>query len=688
MQQRSLRLLFQALFLLRLHGHTEDNRLTIFACPRPFSAAALASPSADAQLRAISSWLALKNAPSVVLFGKDSSLRAAAAQFPRVSVETAFDDNFLGVPLFHSLLRRSMYADTVLSAFVNSDVMLFDDIVDAAVRLSAQFGAFVATSARYDLETSLHMELVRDVTSGAIQFSARNGSLLSPAEYRELAVANGRLHSYGGTDVWLWNNKRSADGEPVPLHDGPTPAFTYGRGVYDNWLNHEIEVSRARVLVDTTLAATALHQEHSHDHVAVGGAPTGRRALANFWSNHKRSSWEMFANTVLANTHGTYVLQKGTSLHATWRLARCEEPLLKNMCFSKRIRPAACSCEYSSSVAHSDTDPLLRKGVFTCGTTSVTNMSEYVISGHVNPSTDVQVGLPHTLEQLLKTVPGSTKTVVLTGLLGNYLHLLMNFVCQLRKLGVRNLLVAAFDEVAYREAFLHGLPVFFASAPGAAGSVSCRFGTACFRAVTKAKSRATLAVLKAGFNVLFSDVDVMWFENPLAQLQSTAEELNALLVQSNEPDKLEPANGHRRVNSGFYFALANEPTISALQTIVAHESRSEPSEQPSFNEVLCGVDGSFRDGTDACQMPGGLRTVFLDRDAYPNGKHNDLWEAPDVIDNARRMGAKILHNNWIVGSASKLRRQKLWWHYDDDLMMCVYNWAARPGPQVHATFGV
>jgi hypothetical protein len=150
---------------------------------------------------------------------------------------------------------------------------------------------------------------------------------------------------------------------------------------------------------------------------------------------------------------------------------------------------------------------------------------------------------------------------------------------------------------------------------------------------------------------------------------------NAVLVQSNEPDASEPANGARRINSGFYYAIATRDTISAFQAIVDHAALTNFSEQISFNEVLCGVEGAFREGDDACQKPGGVRTLFLNRDMYPKGKHRDLWEAPEVVLNARALGVKVMHNNWVVGSAIKLRRQKTWWHYDEKLMMCTYNWS-------------
>jgi SAM-dependent methyltransferase len=39
------------------------------------------------------------------------------------------------------------------------------------------------------------------------------------------------------------------------------------------------------------------------------------------------------------------------------------------------------------------------------------------------------------------------------------------------------------------------------------------------------------------------------------------------------------------------------------------------------------------------------------------------------------MGSKILHNNWIVGGAPKVKRQKAWWWFDEERQMCRHSWA-------------
>lgn len=63
----------------------------------------------------------------------------------------------------------------------------------------------------------------------------------------------------------------------------------------------------------------------------------------------------------------------------------------------------------------------------------------------------------------------------------------------------------------------------------------CHFGTECFQRVTKVKSRMVLRILKLGYNVLLSDVDVYWFMNPLPFIYTFGS--GVLVAQSDEYKK-------------------------------------------------------------------------------------------------------------------------------------------------------
>lgn len=283
---------------------------------------------------------------------------------------------------------------------------------------------------------------------------------------------------------------------------------------------------------------------------------------------------------------------------------------------------------------------------------------------------------PFSLESLLQITADKDKSIVLAVAGNNYRDMLMNWVCRLRHLAVTNFIVCALDPDIYNFSILQGLPVF--KDPQAPGNISfndCHFGTTCFQRVTKVKSRLVLQILKLGYNVLMSDVDVYWFKNPLPVLHSYGPAM--LVAQSDEYNETVPINLPRRLNSGFYFVRSDPASIAGLERVVKHASTSNLSEQPSFYDVLCGEGGVNRVGDDRCLEPvTNLTVVFLDRDSFPNGAYKGLWEKPSVKSACLELGCLVLHNNWISGRKRKLERQLLsgLWDYDPSSRMCVQSW--------------
>ena len=127
-------------------------------------------------------------------------------------------------------------------------------------------------------------------------------------------------------------------------------------------------------------------------------------------------------------------------------------------------------------------------------------------------------------------------------------------------------------------------------------------------------------------------------------------------------------------------------TIDALAAVVEHASHTSLSEQPSFYDVLCGVKGEkVTEGKEECVYDNGLRTVFLDRQVYPNGAVYNFWKQKDVTEACETRGCAILHNNWISGRDAKKARllDNKYWHYDVERRMCMHDWHAKLAPFVH-----
>lgn len=138
-----------------------------------------------------------------------------------------------------------------------------------------------------------------------------------------------------------------------------------------------------------------------------------------------------------------------------------------------------------------------------------------------------------------------------------------------------------------------------------------------------------------------------------------------------------PINLPRRLNSGFYFARSDDTTIAGMEKVVKHAASSNLSEQPSFYDSLCGEGGSYRLGDNRCLEPETNLTVhFLDRNLFPNGAYQNLWEKKKWKSVCLKKDCFILHNNWISGRRKKLQRQVLsgLWGYDISSRMCLQSW--------------
>eukprot|EP00271_Cylindrocystis_brebissonii_P023205 TRINITY_DN949_c0_g1_i1.p1 TRINITY_DN949_c0_g1~~TRINITY_DN949_c0_g1_i1.p1 ORF type:complete len:685 (+),score=65.97 TRINITY_DN949_c0_g1_i1:188-2056(+) len=289
---------------------------------------------------------------------------------------------------------------------------------------------------------------------------------------------------------------------------------------------------------------------------------------------------------------------------------------------------------------------------------------------------------PHTLEYLLPLLADENKTIVLVAVSGHYVDMLMNFVCQLRTFGIRGPLIAALDVHMFEFALSQGLPVYLSTLPSVnasdpdkltEGIEDCWFYSSCFKSVSKGKSKATLQVLKLGYNVMFSDVDIVWFKNPLPHLSSFGP--GVLPIQSDNGNASLTTNMHGSLNSGFYFARAEPIVISSFEAVIeAAAIGTNYTEQYWFNMILCEF-GQWRVGDNECvYKANGLRIVLLEREKFPNGGFLDIWKQEDNVRNVcDKLGCFVLHNNFIAGHNEKVGRLQKngFWVYEDSKRMCL-----------------
>jgi hypothetical protein len=209
--------------------------LTIFACPKPF----LDPHIAIIQRNAIFSWARLYPKPQVILFGAEEGVMEAARQlgvqhFPDIGRSE------YGTPLLSSLFDVAQHrASHHHLCFINADIILLPDFLDAVRSAVAIRRNFLMVGQRTDLDITEELDFDAD-WSGALHRKAQESGRIRPPEWIDYFVFTRGLF-------------------------GEIPPFAIGRPFYDNWLVRQA-IRRAGVLIDATPSVTAIHQNHDYAH--------------------------------------------------------------------------------------------------------------------------------------------------------------------------------------------------------------------------------------------------------------------------------------------------------------------------------------------------------------------------------------------------------------------------------------
>lgn len=208
--------------------------LTIFTIPKPFR-----NHIATIQTNALQSWLKLDPGCEVILCGDDEGVAGIAKKFGVRHIPDLVR-NAYGTPLLTSAFRRVQeIAENSIICYVNADIILFPDLLEAVKRIP--FEQFLMVGRRWDLDISAEI----DVESEDWESKLKND-----------LQSRGILHGASGIDYFVFPKESI----------GELPHFAVGRPGWDNWL-----IYRARSLglpvVDATNAVTIIHENHDYSHV-------------------------------------------------------------------------------------------------------------------------------------------------------------------------------------------------------------------------------------------------------------------------------------------------------------------------------------------------------------------------------------------------------------------------------------
>lgn len=670
--------------------------IEIFTSPKPFRKG---DRDYRLQIETIRSWKRLQrrqkqinNLPmQFTILGDDTSYAPVAKKYKLNHVKQ-IDTSFQGIPLFNSIISKANESDASIACFINADIHLHEDFINSLAKVVELFKEFLVVAGRYDISQDNYQ-----VSKGM-----RKG--VNNDRFHSFIKKHSILHTYGGMDIWCWNTR----GSRLISNDLLIPPFALGRGRYDNWLTHEAIQAKHKAVIDITETSYLIHVEHDY-HLVTNGDRLERQVAEDYWSEGKYAKFELFINVYLSLTYGSYIYQKGGIINAPWKLMKCYEKAQSDLCVLKRVRPGVCPCESSPFTRDTQSDPVVTRGtkIIRCGRVIPESLSNYTlpitrqdgidimktveITGEDSATREVTeptFGLPLTLEGLLKRQV-ENNTVILTGVNFGYKTMVMNWVCNLKRLNMNNILIAALDKEMYQYGFLNSLPIFlFDDLVDEATNVE--YGSDQFRRLTKFKTRIVVKVLSYGVNVLWSDVDIVYFNNPLPDIYANHYDNADIIIQSNAPDGVS-LNHRRRLNSGFYFAKATSKVMTTFKHIIRYcVTAEELSEQPCFYDVVCGQHAEFARDNDKCVYADKVPVQILDTEYYPNGLTQAMWNytaSNGIYDHWSHIF--MLHNNWIVGYDSKWKRfvDHGFVFWDSYEATCIFNEVRVPISQLQADSG-
>jgi hypothetical protein len=254
-----------------------DSDLTLFAIPKNFR-----GHIATIQRNAITSWTRLDPRPEIFLFGEEEGTAELARElgiqhFPEVA------RNEFGTPLLHDLFRQAIErASTPLVGYVNADIVLTSDFIEAVDRVRASREKFMAVGRRWDVDWDQPLDFSRPGWAEIVRDAARRANVQRPGNY---------------IDYFIFTRG---------LLDNLLP-LAIGRFSWDNYLLWRGRSSGA-ALVDVSPVVLAIHQNHdyahSKTHADVRQSPELKRnrALVGPW-------WHMYTiedATEILNKEGAH----------------------------------------------------------------------------------------------------------------------------------------------------------------------------------------------------------------------------------------------------------------------------------------------------------------------------------------------------------------------------------------------
>ena len=236
--------------------------------------------------------------------------------------------------------------------------------------------------------------------------------------------------------------------------------------------------------------------------------------------------------------------------------------------------------------------------------------------------------------------PTKRKVAVLSTTNAAFLDFTDNWLESMRRVGpLPFTIIVAEDEATYAH-LVNVSDVTVIRADHLSASKKLVFDTPEYKKFVNKRPQYILDLLRKGYDVLFSDVDTVWLQNPFPYFESDRYDVFGQVDMYNPKLKFP-----RVLCAGFVYYKANDKTIQLVQTWI-HNMRRYGDRKPD-QVVLNNVINR--------RLVGRLKVNNLDSNKFLSGHYyfDDEWRQnhPDVK-------PVMLHNNWIVGHDAKVDRFK------------------------------
>lgn len=210
-----------------------ERSVSVFAIPKPFE-----GHTDIIQRNAIMSWTRIFSPTQITLLGDDPGVAEVASEFGLRHIPD-IKRNQNGTPLVDDMfLRATSVNEAAVQCYVNADIILMSDFVDAIARVERSGRPFLIVGRRWNLDLDYPWDFDQPD---------------SDVRLRRLVQSSGKQFSKAGIDYFVFSEGLLDE----------IPPFAVGRTAWDNWLIFRAR-QKSAIVVDASEQVMAIHQNHAY----------------------------------------------------------------------------------------------------------------------------------------------------------------------------------------------------------------------------------------------------------------------------------------------------------------------------------------------------------------------------------------------------------------------------------------